>query len=180
MGERDQQADLLQLAVDSCRQEHQDLSSQWTAVDAKAQSTITVAGVFLAAILAFIRELSATTTDLERWLLSGTLVLLIGSTIFALFAVRLRPVAGAPCGTPLVEMIEDLVATEDGTSPERLRNFARDHARLWRRANESVGGAVGAKSRHLQKAQWLLFGAIVAATAVTALKTWGGIPWASA
>ena len=169
---RDQQADLLQQAVDSCRQEHQDLSSQWANLDSKAQSAITVSGVFLAATLAFIRELTATASDLERILLTATLALLIVSTVFALLVVRLRPIVGAPCGAPLTDMIDDLVSVDDGASPQRLRNFARDHARLWRKANESVSDAVTHKARHLQRAQWLLFGAILAAAAVTALKTW--------
>ena len=169
---RDQQAELLQQAVDSCRQEYQDLSTQWANLDAKAQSAITVSGVFLAAILAFIRELTTSASDLERILLSATLVLLIVSIVFALLVVRLRPIVGAPCGAPLAEMIDDLVALDDGTNPERLRNFARDHARLWRKANESASEAVARKALNLQFAQWVLFGAILCASAATAMKIW--------
>jgi len=169
---RDQQADLLQQAVDSCRQEHQDLSSQWANLDSKATSAITVAGVFLAATLAFIRELADTATDVERILLTAALALLIVSTVFALLVVRLRPVVGAPSGAPLTGMIDDLVSVKDAMSAHRLRNFARDHAKLWQRANESVSEAVTRKARNLQWAQWLLFGAILAAAAVTALKIW--------
>jgi hypothetical protein len=171
-GERDQQADLLQQAIDSCRQEYQELSSQWANLDSKAQGVNTVVGVFLAAIFAFIRELTAIAADLEKLLLSATSVLLILSSIFALLVLRLRAVVGAPCGAPLVGMIGDLVSAPDGTSPERLRNFAKEHARLWQIANESTSEAIANKAWRLQFAQWLLFAAIVCASAVAALKTW--------
>ncbi len=171
-GARDQQADLLQQAVESCRQENQELSSQWTNLDGKASAAITVSGVFLAAILAFIRELNASASDLEKGILTAALVLLIACTILALLVIRLRPVTAIPCGKPLVEMIDDLVAAADGTSDERLRNFARDHARLWQKANQTVSEAIASKARCLQAAHAMLFLAIVSAAAIAALKTW--------
>ncbi len=66
------------LALQAHRDDFDELEDTWQRVDAKAQGAATIAGVFLAAVLAFVRELDAL-NYFNKWLLTGGIVLLVAS-----------------------------------------------------------------------------------------------------
>jgi hypothetical protein len=164
---------LLQQAVDACKHEHQELSEQWDALDAKAQGTMTVAGIFVAGILAFINALSSAAAIWEKRLLTTAAILLGACVVAALRAIAVREVTAAPVGKQLLNVVNDLLEKGEPLTPSRLNNFARDHMRMWEVANADMRRVNTSKAKPLAVAQWLLFAAIVCAVVVTVIKIWG-------
>lgn len=169
----DQEARLLQQAVDACKQEHEELSEQWNALDTKAQGTMATAGIFVAGMLAFINTLSQTATAAQKWFLTGAAVLLALCIVVALRVLAVREVTSAPVGAQLRKLVDDLLGVPGAITPSRLQNFARDHMRMWEAANKDVRDVNASKAKQLACAQWILFAAILCAAVVTLLKTWG-------
>jgi len=163
--------DLLRLALDTQRDQYGELSDTWRNIDTKAQGAGAIAGVFLAALFAWIRDLPATFTAGQRWLLVGGIVLPVLSAVFALLALRIRTVSAPPLGDETQEMVDDLLnPAKIQELPERLPGFAYDQIRAWRATNSDMHRQNLRKARWVQAAQWLLFvtAAVVAALAVIA------------
>ena len=163
---------LVRDALDAYKEEYRELSDTWRNLDTKAQGTITVSGLFLAAMLAFVRALSSTTTPTEKWLLTITAALLTCGIIFALLVLRIRSVSGAPIGEHLAKLIDDLLAAEDGTSAERLLDYCRDQSQMWNSTNREIEEVNKLKAGYLIRAQLILVAAIGIAAIVTLIRVW--------
>ncbi len=167
------QLKLLQQAVDSFADEHRGLADQWDAIDRKALGMVTVAGIFIAGILAFVRALSTGAHCAVKVALSFTMLCLTFSVLAALLALLLRSAVESPHGSKLKEMVDDLIAKTGAAEFTRSADFARDHASLWKAANESVRTGNISKAHWLETSQVLLVIGIVAASAATVLEMWG-------
>ena len=164
---------LVRDALDAYKEEYTELSETWRNLDAKAQGTIAICGIFLAGMLAFVRTLSATATTCEQWLLTITAALLGLSIFFALLVLRVQTVQSPPIGESLDTIISELLAAEDGMTPERLLNYSHDQTRMWSTTNRDVGRVNDNKAGNLIKAQYILVGAIGCVVAFTLMKIWG-------
>lgn len=163
---------LLRDALDSYKEEYSELSETWRNLDGKAQGVIAVSGIFLAGMLAFVRALLQSASCTEKWLLTVSAVFLVLNIIFALLVLWVRTVPKAPLGESLETLINDLLNMEDGTEPERLHNFSRDHARMWKTTNLEVQKVNEKKARHLVCAQGMLILAIGCVVFFTLIKVW--------
>lgn len=173
MGDTDDlQERLVRDALGAYKEEHSELSEIWHNLDGKAQGTIAVSGIFLAGMLAFVRALSERVILIEKLLFTATVGLLSLSIIFALLVLLVRSVSSAPLGESLDELTDDLLRAEDGTSTERLLDFSRDYARMWKTTNREVEKVNEKKAGHLIKAQILLVVAIGCAVFVTLSEIW--------
>jgi hypothetical protein len=170
-GVEDREAKLLEQALGASKQEHEELSDQFNALDSKAQGAMTTAGIFIAGMLGFINTLTDTATMAQRVLLTAAAVLLAFCVTAALMVVAVREVTAPPGGT-LLKLVDDLLRTDIAAEPDRLRNFARDHIRMWGAANQSIRAVNASKAQRLIVAQWFLLIAVVCAGLVTLMKTW--------
>jgi hypothetical protein len=168
----DREAKLLEQALGAAKQEHEELSDQFNALDSKAQGAMTIAGIFVAGMLGFINSLTDTAPFGQRVLLTAATALLALCVTAALLVVAVREVT-APPGGGLLQLVEDLLRSNNAAEPDRLRNFARDHIRMWAAANKSIRDVNASKAKRLIFAQWLLLAAVVCAGLVTLMKTWG-------
>ena len=153
---------LLAGALQSYRDEYKELSDTWRHVEGKAQGTITVAGIFLAAAFAFVRDLTGAGTGLlEKSILAVAVGLLTATVILAVLSLRVREVVAPPLGENLDELITDLSSVRDAEEiAERLPRFVGDQLSMWRSANEEVDRLTKSKAGLVALAQKLLLVAI--------------------
>src|SRR5262249_37673689 len=88
--------DLLPPALDSFREQYRDLAESWRHMDTKAQGAGAIAGVFLAAALAWAKDLPTDFTVPQKIALVGCVVLLILAVISAVTALHVRNVSSPP------------------------------------------------------------------------------------
>lgn len=170
--EEDPRLDLLKSSLDACRDYYKDLSTQWSSLDTKAQGAGTVAGIFLAGIFAFVRDISVGSPYLERLAISVAVALLVASIVCAIWAVMVRE-ADEVSSHQFSEAVEELYALEDGASDERIRDFYRDQIGVWEEAVTDVKRVVDKKALLLKVAQGLLLVAVTGAAIVTVVRIWG-------
>jgi len=155
--------ELMRCALESYREEYQELSDRWRNLDAKAQGVGAIAGVFLAAAFAWARDVPVGFGCCERLLLAVGVLLLVGVVLSAVLALRLRSVSGVPTGLEIAKMVEDIrgvIVTSE--AEQRILAFCQDQTRLWKQANDDMRLMMPAKARWVQWGQWLLFVATVA------------------
>ncbi len=162
---------LLAGALQSYRDEYKELSDTWRHVEGKAQGTITVSGIFLAAAFAFVRDLTGAGTGLlEKSILAVAVGMLTATVILAVLSLRVREVVAPPLGESLDEMITDLSGVTDAAEiAERLPRFVGDQLQMWKNANEAVDQVTKGKAGLVAWAQRLLLLAIALVAVLTGI-----------
>jgi hypothetical protein len=150
---------LLGDVVDECKQEHSALIIQLGALDTKAQGAIATAGIFVAAILAFINGIAGESTG-DRVFLTIAALLLAACILSALRVLFVRRVGTQPSGKDFLELVKDLVRNGP-PKPSDLRTLAHDHIRMWTESVTVVRKVVDTKALYLRLAHCLLASAIV-------------------
>ena len=168
----EQQERLIREGLNAYQEEYRELSETWRNLDAKAQGTIAISGIFLAGILAFVRALSTAATSIERLFLAAATALLTLCIVLSLLVLRIRTISGTPAGKSLEILINDLLQVEDGTTSERLLNYCRDQMQMWSTTNHDIEKANQEKADLLIKAQVILVIAIGCAAILTLIKVW--------
>jgi hypothetical protein len=142
--------------------EYTELADTWKTIEDKAQGTVTIAGIFIAGALGFIRELPSSTPEYERWFLAATSILLIASVITCIVALRVQAVAAPPLGEDIEALATDLLALEDDSEiAERTPRFLGDVTRKWRSGNDAMDIRNEEKANLVWAAQILLAAAVV-------------------
>ena len=172
--EIDLNAQLLNNALDSYKEEYRELSEVWRNLDTKSQGVIVVDGIFLTGLFTFIQALShdATYYEYEKWLLTISAVLSILSIGLAMGVLWTRTVPAAPVGESLKTLVDDLLGSGDGMTPETLHNFSRDHSRMWKSTNAEIHIVNNKKAKLLKCSQATVVLSIVAIVALTLVKLW--------
>ena len=162
---------LLEAALASYREEYRDLADDWKGLETKAQGSVAVAGIFLAALFAFVRELTANSGPLESVLLAVAVLTLLVSVGYAIAALRIRDIAASPLGKHLKPLVQHLLATPDlEANPDRATNFLNDHIRMWHETNENMHHENDRKAGHVLRSQVCLMAAIAAVAILTVVK----------
>jgi uncharacterized membrane protein YgdD (TMEM256/DUF423 family) len=151
---------VLQASVD----EHAYNKRTFTNLDTKAQNTTAIAGVFLAAALAFLRgqALEQFVQFSGRYVvvfLGVSIILLLGSVLSCLIAMRIRGVI-APIGSvELIEMVNDILSLEPSEFTDATHeNFLRDQIAAWQTTLRDTSNR--------SKARAVLIGQLLLATAI--------------
>jgi uncharacterized membrane protein len=146
----------LEFALDRMKQEHADLQDTWKQLDSKAQATASIAGVFLAAAFAFVRNSAISLGISERVLLSGGVLLLVAAITFAVVSMRLRASCTPTTGAETLDLVEQILECPADEGAERYVRMLMQILRTWGLANEDMRSGVACKSRHLGRAQFAL------------------------
>ncbi len=163
-------SELVRESLAAQKEEYQELSETWRQLETKAQGTIAVSGVFLAAAFAFVRQLTASASIFERVLLIVGIALLVLSVSLSIWALRIRRVPKAPIGDAIDRLVSNLEQRGEQISQDRLANLVHEQTRMWRRTNESVQVANNGKAKRVFAAQCLLLSAILVVAVVTIVK----------
>lgn len=167
---------LLAEALQSYRDEYKELSDTWRHIEGKAQGTVGIAGIFLAAVFAFARGLAGADPPLLfRVTLIAALVLLATCIVLAVLTLLVTEVPAPPLGETMDEMVGELSGvTDDAELAQRMPRFVSDQAELWQDTNESTDGENKKKAERLKWAQGLLVAAILLVAGLT-IATIGGV-----
>lgn len=159
--------ELLKVALDSYREEYKEVWETWRSLDAKAQGSGAIAGVFLAAGLAWARDIPPDLAAPGRWLLGLALLAVVVAVAGTVFAMQVRTVQAPPLGDETADMVKDLLNAEPGDDQaSRLAGFYADQASTWKDTNADM------QRKNLWKAGWLRiaqFSLLVAAVLVAML-----------
>lgn len=168
---QDKKLELLEGVLDSFKEEYRELSEVWKVLDSKAQGVIAIDGIFLAAIFAFIRTISAP-TFFEKIGISAALVTFAVSILYAVSALWIKTVSAAPLGSDLKVLADDLMGIDETDKSERFYNFSRDHSSLWKSTTDDIYKINQDKASSLGSAQRYLIGAILISTILTIYEVW--------
>jgi hypothetical protein len=159
--------ELRALWLSALTEQYKEASETWKALETKAQGAITVAGIFLAAVFAFVRE-AGSIDLLPRVLLGVTALLLVASVAIALLSLEIRPVVPPPLGDFVDPGVTDLVKLpNDKLTEEVLATFMVERATKWKEANKSVATENATKARQVWWSQILLGSATVPVAVIT-------------
>ena len=158
--------ELLERVLQSCVQEYADKQNTFAQIDTKAQTTASVAGVLIAAALAFVQadsvERILTAGGIKVVLLFGSvMVLLLGSTLFCLLAMKISRVAAPLESQELGRMVNDILGLDPSEVTDQIvDNFARDQASAWQKTLRSL------RKTNRDKANRVLWGQVLLAVAL--------------
>lgn len=156
-------------AMESYRDEYQRFIDIWKGLDTKAQGTVTIAGIFIATVFAFIRDIkNLNLGDKGRWVLIAAIACLVLSVVLSILALTLRKVAAPPTADLIAQMVRDIVRLQpdetaeqnDAGLKERNLSFINERIRLWRQVMAEASEAIKLKYIFLLVGQWLLVGAV--------------------
>ena len=159
---------LLQHALVSFQEEYKDLNDTWKLIDSKAQSSGTIAGIFLAAAFALARQLPVGFSLWQRYLLCVGIVLLIAAVCFALAGLQIRRISPPPIGQNLRQLVDDLLPNlSEAERDARMTAFTSDQMLLWQESNGTMREKASGKALWVSLSQYSLFAAIMVVTVVT-------------
>lgn len=163
-----------QMALDAYCAEHERLIDNWKGLETKAQGAVTIAGIFIAGVFAFIRDLKSLNMDgARRGLLMAAVTLLVFSVILSILVLSLRTVLVPPTGVEVNRMVTDVCGIKDFGADDvallaqlKLR-VIRERVKLWHKTVASVEQSMRWKVIYLRGAQGLLVLAIVLVVGLT-------------
>lgn len=159
---------LRQTVLDSYREEYKELSEVWKSLETKAQGTVTIAGIFIAAAFTFAKDLASTRLDYHgKLFLAGAIIFLIPAIILSVLVLRRRTIKWIPAGTDVEQWADDIESVSNEELADKARRFIDEHSGVWKETIASTKEATAEKEQLLYAAQILLLLAIGAATVVT-------------
>lgn len=164
---------LRQTVLEAYREEYKDIADTWRNLEGKAQGAIAIAGIFIAAALTYIRELSAQTGVTDKLLLSIAVVSLVASVVCSILALKIREVAAPPMGEYVDGLVAHLLPIEDQAElKERVTRFFHDQATAWRDMKREADEINQLKAKYLWRGQLFLLSAILTVALLTVLRIW--------
>jgi hypothetical protein len=152
--------------------DYKDAAEHARSLETKAQASVTMAGIFLAAGFALIRELDPSAVWWVRGLLMIGALALMAAVVFAVLALKVRSVAAPPSGGDLKKLVSDFFRSPGPTDvQEGAQNLLHDRIRMWESCVQYRQEVNRSKAGHLLRAQL----ALLTAVTVVALLTGGAI-----
>lgn len=162
--------DLLDRTLRYCTEDYDLASATYAALDAKAQATFGVSGLFVAGTVALLNSLEGS-PDVSLWtvvLIVLTYVLLVTAIVASLLALKVREVATPMDSSALASMTLDVIRLPDEELTAEVRaNWYRDQLHEWKRVIDEVERINSRKARWLTSAQVMLIVAIICAGLAT-------------
>jgi hypothetical protein len=156
------EAEFLRL-LDRAEKEYKVHCDTWDGIDRKAQATVTISGVFLGALFAFIPRFNAHAETLLVVLVLAEMGILLVSIAASLWATSARPSSSAPSAATHLPTLQARIAAQKGdedVNTDRLEAY-REWADDWLTANASVDAVNHEKSVFLRIGQFALFVAAI-------------------
>lgn len=136
--------------LSSYESEYKDLCDTWKIVESKAQSTITLSSVLLAAAFAMAKDLPLSFTPIDKCALSLAVFALALSIYAAVWALRIRKIHGPPLGRSLHQLTDDLIKSGGDTN---CTAYFKTVAHNWKETNMEISTNINDKSSIVDSAQ---------------------------
>lgn len=156
---------LLINACDVAAKQYEDYWNAFANLDEKAVAVATIAGIVLAAVVAFLTEGKAPAFAQQSWLHTALILepplLALVAIISSLLGARVRELVGPFDAHARIEEAKLLGELKcDEFSLRRVINYYNEQLKLWSKAIKSIGEAVGAKADRVEFGQWYLIASI--------------------
>lgn len=161
--------DFFQLALDRVGYEHEQLSEQWRQLDSKAQSTATIAGIFMAGAFAFLQSSSVQLTVVQKFIFFLIIAALVLSIAFAVYSMLVESIPMPPTSSKICEMLTDLLPQSDSELERRYDGLIADIIDPWVAVNGSLLGKIAGKGGKIKVSQVALLAAAAGLTILTLL-----------
>jgi hypothetical protein len=146
---------------------YKDNEEWWRVLDAKAQGSIAICGVFLAGALAFVNQLVPESPALERLFVGLGIVGLLGAVALSIVALRVREVHRPPDASKVhAQILAIFGAMSEKDAKVRSTNFLVDQAGPWLTAINDLEGIASRKAQLVRWSQTVMLCAVVALTLV--------------
>jgi hypothetical protein len=164
--------ELLEIALAAHQDAYKELSQGWRSVEAKAQGTVGLAGIFMAAAFAFARDLPDEVNGVTVALFAVAVALLACSAAAAVWAQRVRTIPAAP-SLLVHQWVEDIRRLPADQQAERVPGFYEEYNDAWLKTNQRLLDLIRSKARSVMVAQTalLLAGACVSTATIVTLLT---------
>jgi hypothetical protein len=145
----------------ACSAQYSDIIDSWRQLDTKAQGVMTMAGVLLASVLAFVPQplyaRMVSEFDTARWLVLSVIGFSMIALLLGVMTSGIRPVRAAYRGDALATAVMDLLRLPSKDANDTLLelHYTRQLAEWQRTINASITG-LEAKGRALFAAQFVL------------------------
>lgn len=161
--------DFFQLALDRVRYEHEQLSEQWRQLDSKAQSTATIAGIFMAGAFAFLQSSSVQLTVGQKFLFFLVISALVLSIAFAVGSMLVESIPMPPTSGKMSEMLGDILQKPESELDERYDGLLSDTINPWIAVNSSLLHKIEGKGGKIKVSQEALLAAAAGLALLTLL-----------
>ena len=134
----------------------------WKNLETKAQATIAIAGVLVAAVVAFIEKLTLVFVTLQGVLLAVAVAFLLYSIYYAIMVLKIQHTDAPPYGDFLNETIQRLLTMSDENElKERAEILDAEVIAAWGQVTAKTRTIVKQKAKALWDSQICLIAAIV-------------------
>ena len=169
----EQRISLLNQALAASTDIYKDNARILSLLDDKAQKTATLAGLFLAAAFASLRQdslhsLILVEGSVGKLLLAVVITLLVASVFFGGLVIWAQKLKTPPDPNKLLEACNLLLKAAEGPTDEQRENHVRDQIKSWNKAPVTQDTVIARKSWRLLTMQILLLLAIVMVSALLA------------
>ena len=163
--------DFLTFAFERAEYEQDELSDRWKTLDAKAQSTATIAGVIMAAALVLVRNTNFDIPFLAQSLLIILLLALAATIASAVWSMQVMTVSLPTTAEDAARMVREAIARPTEELEDRYAGLLVDHIDKWILALAEVHEAVHVKAGRLKVAQFCLLAAVALAVGLIVVTT---------
>jgi hypothetical protein len=166
-----------EFALDCTKSEHAELSDAFRSLDAKAQSTVTLAGILVAAAFAFLKDWTATPSVVKVCVLL-TLLLSLATIAYVLAAVRLTEIAMPLSGGSAARLARDAASgnlsaeNPEAEKEELMAGFLGDVQRSWAESVDDLRAKIAEKAKRVRAAQVFAGLAVASAAAAVVFRPW--------
>lgn len=169
MRKRTRMKTLWEEVVISYEKEYNELINVWIEIDKKSQTIISVCGIFIAAVFAFVKQISESSLLLEKVLIVIVLLSIIITIGYCLHVLRIIYLPKPPYGDVIHDIVSDLAKLEKDELKKRASNYIRDKISLWKEVNNTITDKLKIKTTNLSIAQIFLVFSIVNLFLITIL-----------
>ena len=172
MPEDDVRVSLEKEALEAYKEEYKDLLASFQGMDTKAQGVVTIAGIFIGGLFAFLNSSNFARTTATILFLLVAIIVLIGSVLLAILVLRVRDTTGVPPGQSTSQILDDLLVLglADDALKAALPGFYGDNSRAWSGCVDAIRADVEKKSDLLWGAQLTLAVGVFFVALMTILK----------
>ncbi|UJX42090.1 hypothetical protein K9F62_05230 [Desulfovibrio sp. JY] len=175
MNDKDEMHKLLNIEIlETAKQHYSELRQTWSLLDKKAESSITVAGIFLAAIFAFMKEFSHNIGYFEKITLVGIVIFLMSTIALALAALWGRKSYISPPSESIRGRVEKLLNIKETEPVDDFINLSisllNDFSTDWDKISDKIFIKIKKKGAYTILSQVTLFTSLVLVSVTMAIK----------
>ena len=164
---------LERLALTRCIEQYREACEDWSILEAKAQGVAAIAGVFVAAIFAFLGHIEGSGKYLVQCSVSLCTVLLLVSIAFCLRVLWLQDYKPPPSGESVLSRAKDVAALNPEERRTQMPHVIETLCSDWKPSLIEMERVVESKAKDVRWAQRCLAAAIGCGGLAVLIRIWG-------